>query len=416
MKIRDRKGLGKALDRALATVEVSDIHTHLYSPCFGDLLAWGVDEMLTYHYLIAEFFRATELPYEKYWAMTKTQQADAIWKALFVDRTPISESCRGVLTALERLGLDPGKRDLAGYRKWYAKQSAEKHIDRVFELAGVKNCVMTNDPFDDAERPVWLKGAKLDPRFIPALRIDPVLLSWEKSFPRLAEWGYQVTRDLSARTLDEVRRFFREWAVKTKGLYVGVSLPPTFEAPEQSDTGTILEKAVLPVCEELGLPLAMMIGVKRRVNPQLRMAGDGVGLARIEPVEYLCAKFPKNRFMLTMLQRENQHAACVATRKFRNLHLFGCWWFVNNPSLIDEITRERLELLGTGFTAQHSDARVLDQVLYKWAHSRKVIGAALLDKYADLLDTGWTIEDSELKRDVDALFGGEFHAFLTRRL
>ena len=416
MKIKDRKGLGKALDRALATVEVSDVHTHLYSPCFGELLSWGVDELLTYHYLIAEFFRATELPYEKYWAMTKSQQADAIWQALFIDRSPVSESCRGVLTALQSLGLDPGKRDLKKIRGWFAKQKAEQHIDRVFELSGVRDCVMTNDPFDDLERPVWLKGAKLDERFKPALRIDPVLLAWEKSFPRLAEWGYPVTRDLNERTLDEVRRFFREWAVKTKGLYVGVSLPPTFEAPEKSDTGTILEKALLPVCEELGLPLAMMIGVKRRVNPELRMAGDAVGLARIEPVEYLCAKFPKNRFMLTMLQRENQHAACVVARKFRNLHLFGCWWFVNNPSLIDEITRERLELLGTGFTAQHSDARVLDQVLYKWAHSRKVIGAALLDKYSDLIDTGWSLDEAELKRDVDNLFGGEFRAFLKRRL
>ena len=41
--------------------------------------------------------------------------------------------------------------------------------------------------------------------------------------------------------------------------------------------------------------------------------------------------------------------------------LLGCWWFVNNPSLIDEITRMRMELLGTSFIPQHSDARILDQ-------------------------------------------------------
>jgi len=60
---------------------------------------------------------ATKLPYEKYWAMSKTEQADHIWKHLFVERTPIGEACRGVLTALERLGLDPNEKSLTKYRK-----------------------------------------------------------------------------------------------------------------------------------------------------------------------------------------------------------------------------------------------------------------------------------------------------------
>jgi hypothetical protein len=58
-----------------------------------------------------------------------------------------------------------------------------------------------------------------------------------------------------------------------------------------------------------------------------------------------------------MLARENQHELAVAARKFGNLMVFGCWWFVNNPSLITEITRMRVELLGTSFIPQHSDAR-----------------------------------------------------------
>ena len=406
----------KSVDRALAKAEVSDIHTHLYAPCFGDLLSWGIDDLLTYHYLISEFFRATDLPYDAFWKLTKREQADAIWRALFVERTPVSEACRGVLTTLERLGLDARGKSLEKIRGWYAKQDREKHIDRVFEVAGVRDCVMTNDPFDDAERPVWLKGYRADDRFKAALRIDPVLLNWAKTFPRLADFGYKVSRELTPRTLGEVKRFLREWSERTKALYVGVSLPPTFNVPESSDAATLLEQAVVPVCEERNLPLAMMIGVKRQVNPQLRMAGDGVGLARIEPVEYLCAAFPKTKFMVTMLARENQHALCVAARKFRNLHVFGCWWFVNNPSLIAEITRERLELLGTGFTAQHSDARVIDQVIYKWAHSRKVIGDALVEKYQDLAATGWALSDDDIARDVSGLFGGHFRTFLDRKL
>jgi hypothetical protein len=44
---------------------------------------------------------------------------------------------------------------------------------------------------------------------------------------------------------------------------------------------------------------------------------------------------------------------------------------VTSPFLV-QITSMRVEILGTGFTAQHSDARVLDQLVYKWHHSRQV--------------------------------------------
>jgi hypothetical protein len=35
--------------------------------------------------------------------------------------------------------------------------------------------------------------------------------------------------------------------------------------------------------------------------------------------------------------------------------IFGCWWWLNNPSLIVEIKRMRCELLGTIFIPHHSD-------------------------------------------------------------
>src|SRR5690606_3636134 len=137
---------------------------------------------------------------------------------------------------------------------------------------------------------------------------------------------------------------------------------PTFRYPAEADDQTLrageamLEQAILPVCQELNLPLAMMIGATRQLNPGLRDAGDFLGVSDVLSVANLCRRFPKNRFFVTMLARENQHALCVAARKFDNLMPFGCWWFLNNPSLIEEITRMRLELLGTGFIPQHSDA------------------------------------------------------------
>jgi len=36
------------------STRVVDVHTHLYPASFGGLLLRGIDELLTYHYLIAE--------------------------------------------------------------------------------------------------------------------------------------------------------------------------------------------------------------------------------------------------------------------------------------------------------------------------------------------------------------------------
>ena len=105
-------------------------------------------------------------------------------------------------------------------------------------------------------------------------------------------------------------------------------------------------------------------------------------VSRLDWLRTLCAGYPSVKFLVTVLSAVNQHELCVLARKFGNLHIYGCWWFCNNPSIISEVTAQRLEILGTEFTAQHSDARVLDQLVYKWNHSRTVIGTVLVDKSA----------------------------------
>ncbi len=400
------------VEQIVASTPVYDIHTHLYEPVFGDLLLRGIDDLLTYHYLVAETFRYATLPYENFWAMSKTEQADLIWKELFIEHSPISEACRGVLTALHAFGLDVKKRDLPGLRTWFAGQKLETHISRCMELAGVRNICMTNSPFDDAERAIWEKGFARDERFTAALRIDNLLLAWPETALRLAKWGYQVEADpASSKTLTGVRRFLADWTKRMNAKYVMVSLPPDFAFPGDRTVTGLLENAVLPHCREFGLPFAMMPGVKRAVNPQLKLAGDGVGLTDLSVLQNLCTQFPENKFLATVLARENQHELCVLARKFRNLHIFGCWWFTNIPLLVDEMTRMRLELLGLSFTPQHSDARVLDQIVYKWRHNREVIAKILVEKYTELGHSGWQTSRAEVERDVKDLFGGAFEKF-----
>jgi hypothetical protein len=405
-------GLSNLVAEIVQATPVFDIHTHLYDPAFGELLLWGIDDLLTYHYLIAEGFRQVDVPYEKFWTLSKTQQADLIWDALFIRHSPLSEACRGVLTVLQALGLDVRKRDLPALRAHFAQWEVGEFTTRCLELAKVRQVCMTNSPFDPLERPVWERGFARDPRFVAALRIDPLLLDWANTAPQLHAWGYNVRADFSGQTFAEVRRFLADWTRRIDARYCMVSLPPEFAFPAETAEAQLIEHAILPHGREHGQAFALMIGVKRSVNPQLRIAGDGVGLADVSAVENLCAQFSANKFLVTMLARENQHALCVAARKFRNLHVFGCWWFLNNPSIIEDMTRMRLELLGLSITPQHSDCRVLDQLVYKWSHSRGIIGKVLAEKYADLAATGWEPTRAEIKRDVRDLLGGALERFL----
>lgn len=416
MVIANKEQLAQVVNETIKKTPISDIHTHLFSEAFGDILLWGIDELLTYHYLVAETFRyKQDLPYETFWAMSKQEQADLIWQTLFIEHTPYSEACRGVLTVLNRLGLDTGSRDLKAYREYFAKMTTSQYIDLILSLSNVDNVCMTNDPFVDAEREAWERIDNVDPRFNTALRIDPLLNQWDTTWSKLKAWGFDVEEELSEKSINGIRAFLKYWINKMNPLYMAVSLPPTFAYPENSVRGRIIDECILPAAREANIPFAMMIGVKKKVNPALGDAGDSVGKSDISAVENICAQNPNNKFLCTVLSRDDQHELTVAARKFRNLHVFGCWWFLNNPSIIEEMTRLRFELLGASVTPQHSDCRVLDQLLYKWDHSRIIIAKVLIDKYSDVLDTGWKITKAEIERDVADLFGGAFWNFLGKQ-
>lgn len=401
----------------VASTPVLDIHTHLFPPAFGGMMLRGIDELLTYHYLVAETLRYRPEKAEEFWRLPLTARADLVWETLFLERSPVSEACRGVLTTLKLLGLDTSRRNLAEYREFFAGLTPEVHVDLVCQKAGVKAVVMTNDPFDPEESRFWQENYPVDPRFLAALRLDVLLNKWPEAAAHLQAAGYEVDQGMTGWTFAEVRRFLEEWAnriarVRANPLYLAVSLPSTFVYPEESSRGRLLEEAILPFCRESGLPLALMIGVKRQVNPALRLAGDSVGRSHIETVENLCAAYPENKFLATFLSRENQHELCVTARKFGNLMPFGCWWFLNTPGMIREITGMRLELLGLGFIPQHSDARVLDQLVYKWDHSRQEITRVLTEKYEDLATTGWPVTKEAIRQDVERLFSRNFQEFL----
>ncbi|MFL6208564.1 MAG: glucuronate isomerase [Pyrinomonadaceae bacterium] len=411
-RLTDRAELRRQVTEVINSTPVIDVHTHLFAPEFGALNLFGIDELLTYHYLIAETFRSSDITYERFWQMNKTAHADLVWQTLFVENSPISEATRGVVTVLSAFGLDPHAPDLTEARGFFRAQNFSAHLDRVLDLSCVSDVVMTNDPFDAQEANIWEHGASLDRRFHAALRMDRLLNDWEHTAAKLSAQGYRVDAALSGETVDEVRRFLDKWITRMQPLYMAVSLPDDFKFPADDARDQVIREVVLPIARAHKLPFAVMVGVRRRVNPALRVAGDGLGRADVGAVERLCAANPDVRFLATYLSRENQHELCVAARKFNNLLPFGCWWFLNNPSIISEITRERIELLGPTFIPQHSDARIFEQLIYKWQHSRRAIAAALYEAYEQLLTSGRAVTRAEIERDITRMFSSNFRAWV----
>src|SRR6516164_824350 len=405
------KELPTVVEADLAATPFIDVHTHLYMPSLKGLTLWGIDELLTYHYLEAELFRSSPITPEQYWKLGKREQADVTWRALFVDNTPVSEAARGVIAVLEAFGLPTDGADLTEARAFFAAQESTGHIRRVFKMAGISEVVMTDDPLDPSEGPLWERGAEADAQFHPVLRLDRILNRWSEHWPVLVSQGYAVDAEAGGRSLAEVRRFLAHWCALMKPVYMAVSLPDTFQFPDAGVRGRLLAESVLPACRESGIPLSLMIGVRYQVNPAIRLAGDAAGRADLRALEHLALHYPGNRFLVSVLSRENQHELCVYARKFRNLMPFGCWWFLNNPSIVEEITRERLEMLGTSFIPQHSDARVLEQVIYKWRNTRRTLAPILTQSYRLLAEDGRGVTRAEIQRDIQQLFRSNFEVF-----
>ena len=394
--LTDTEELRAEVEVVVNSTPVFDVHTHLFPSEFNELCLYGIDELLTYHYLVAEAFRSTRITPDQFWSLTKTDQADLVWKTLFVDNTPTSEAAQGIISVLDIFGLDTRAEDLKEAREFFNSQRLAEHIDQVFEIARVSGVVMTNDPLDEKEQEIWNSGFAADSRFKSSLRLDRLL------------------NGVASKSPAEMRDLLDQWIQRMHPVYLAVSLSPDFKYPSDDNRVRLLREVVLPAAKEHGLTLTLMVGVRRAVNPNLREAGDALGRADVTAIERLCADYPEIRFLVTFLSRENQHELCVAARKFSNLMPFGCWWFLNNPSIVSEITRERFELLGQSFIPQHSDARVLEQLIYKWKHARRQIVDALSLSYEQLLQNGRAVTREEISRDVNRLLSGNFNEWITQ--
>jgi hypothetical protein len=227
--------LNAVVSREVSAVEVIDVHTHLLPPTHGQLMLYGVDALLTYHYLVAETWMVMPLDSEadststvpdappskdEFFAWPLARQAELVFEELFVKRTPMSEACRGFINVLSELGLTqllreaatkPAKPRLDALRGWFAQQEPAEYLERVCQLAKVKYVVMTNIPFMPEEAVHWkLKTAPIvSPRLKTALRVDPILAGdWTTVAAALRR-----NEPAHPETLEGCKAYLREWFV-----------------------------------------------------------------------------------------------------------------------------------------------------------------------------------------------------------
>ena len=180
--------------------------------------------------------------------------------------------------------------------------------------------------------------------------------AWPQAAAKLERLGFsEMSEPVSA-----IRVVLEHWIARIGARYRAVSLPPNCFYLEETHWNPVLDGAILRRCLELFLPLALRIGVRRGVNPALGLAGDPMGVADMFALEHRVRANSQDRFFVAVLYEANSHDLCVVARKLANVTLFGCWWFANNPSIVERNTTLLLEMLGTTCIAQHSDPRVLE--------------------------------------------------------
>lgn len=122
------------VEEELAAAPIIDVHTHLCMPSLGKLGLWGIDELITYHYLEVELFRSSSIQPDEYWRLSKQQKADAIWKALFVQHAPVSEATRGVVAVSSAFYLPVDGADLSDARAFFAAQEPRAPTSAAYSI------------------------------------------------------------------------------------------------------------------------------------------------------------------------------------------------------------------------------------------------------------------------------------------
>ena len=274
----------------------------------------------------------------------------------------------------------------------------------IFNKSNIDSIVMTNNPFDEDEWSIFSSEAWDKKRYRSSLRLDSLMLEFNKSIS-IAQNFSNETSNKFIQIIDYLELCFQ----KSQPIYAAISLDTEkFREILNSD----LWKEILKWLLKKNLPLSLMLGVKRGVNKNFDEAGDGIGNIDLKDLSKLCNNYPKNKFLVTCLSLNDQHELTVLGRKHQNLKIFGFWWFMNQPSIIEPVLKMRMDLLGLSFIPQHSDARITDQLIYKWSHFKEILSSVMIENYQHLIKKNYPLSKEIINRDLNNLLINNAKTFL----
>ena len=394
-----------------------DIHTHLFPPQANQLVRYGIDELLNYHYAYRQVlgFRRDISP-EQYWKLNASQRADICWETYFsrpahskINALPVSEGFRAISTIMSGLGLDPRAKDLREARQFFDSVDPMEYHDRILALAGISNVVGTNNPFDQEELEFYRSGVEWHDSFSAALRLDDLVLNPADAMAYIrSNFDLDVGADFGEATLTNARKFCVDWLAGEwlpRVQYVGISFPPDFPWCSESDERLkVLERIVIPACAETGTSLFLMPEPVRGLEPEMKNAGDYVG--KMDSVQFarFAQRHPEVDLWVSPLNFSSQYEVSALTCVLPHVSPWSTWWYNHQPGLTQDLCDMRIEMHGENSWLFNSDARVLEHLYSKWRHFQQEfvsIGARQLNR---VVESGYPLSEDDVRNWIQTLF------------
>ncbi|MDC3041727.1 glycosyltransferase family 2 protein [Candidatus Pelagibacter sp.] len=378
------------IEKFVNSTPIFDIHTHLFPSKFKKYYNVGLIKLLNYHYLKAELFSLGNIKIKNFNNLDDNKKANIIWDNLFLNRYPISTATQGVLRILKIYGVEDVNQKFDKILKITNENQLSE--EDIFKITNINQVVMTNNPFNSEEKKIL--NLNKDSKYLPSIRIDDLFIKPKSKNEHLNSW-YLSGQEKIKKAIKEIKIIIQT----NKPSYFSLSTENFKEFENE-----FFFKNFLSLLKENKTPMMLLIGVKRGVNKLYNDAGDGIGTMNLDYLEKILIKFPRNKFLVSCLDYRDQFKLSVLARKFQNLKIVGFWWFNNNESIIENLLKQRFELLGDNFIVQHSDARIIDQLVYKWLDFKSIYIKVMVEKYQKLLSLGYKIKATDLERKINFHF------------
>ena len=258
------------------------------------------------------------------------------------------------------------------------------------------------EPYGEDWKIVPVDGYGTQEMIRSVLRTEKPDILWFMTDPRFWGWLWEMDNEIRANV---PMVYYHVWDNYPYPFYNNVWYNSNDVIATISKVTSDIVKTVAPEVQEQYIPHAVDGKVFKTRN----------SLTDIEKMKEFRKQInAENKFLVTCLSLNDQHELTVLARKHPNLKIFGFWWFMNQPSIIKIVLKMRIDMLGLSFIPQHSDARVTDQLIYKWSHFKNILHEILYEYYEDLLNKNFDLSKFIIERDINNLLNQNAKSFFLK--